>query len=216
MAELGDLLERNARPDLTTVIDGFGSARSITALCRCLGCPARFWRSSLGVSSAWRWGDRIYEYGAGRFLIASVDLPVTGHFVDVTGGRPVLGLGMTLEPAAIAELLLQVGPADLPRSTGSARPAIPSAGRTGIQVSPYALGAMMFGAMGNPDHDDSIRIIHRALDAGINVVDTADVYSIGESEDIVGKALEGRRDDVVLACKLHYPMDDGPNHRGKS
>ncbi|MCU1494500.1 MAG: aldo/keto reductase [Acidimicrobiaceae bacterium] len=89
-------------------------------------------------------------------------------------------------------------------------------GRTGIRVSPYCLGTMMFGAMGNPDHDDSIRIIHRALDAGINLVDTADVYSHGESEEIVGKALKGRRDDVVLASKMHYPMGDDPNHRGNS
>ena len=91
-----------------------------------------------------------------------------------------------------------------------------SLGRTGIEVSPYCLGAMMFGAMGNPDHDDSIRIIHRALDAGINFIDTADVYSQGESEEIVGKALQGRRDDVVLASKVHYPMGDDPNHRGNS
>jgi aryl-alcohol dehydrogenase-like predicted oxidoreductase len=89
-------------------------------------------------------------------------------------------------------------------------------GRTGIQVSPYALGAMMFGAMGNPDHDDSIRIIHRALDAGINLIDTADVYSLGESEEIVGKALKGRRDDVVLATKFANPMGDAPNRRGAS
>jgi aryl-alcohol dehydrogenase-like predicted oxidoreductase len=89
-------------------------------------------------------------------------------------------------------------------------------GRTGIEVSPYCLGAMMFGAMGNPDHDDSIRIVHRALDAGINFVDTADVYSGGESEVIVGKALKGRRDDVVLASEVHYPMGDDPNHRGNS
>ena len=89
-------------------------------------------------------------------------------------------------------------------------------GRTGIVVSPYCLGAMMFGTMGNPDHDDSIRIIHRALDAGINFVDTADVYSDGESEVIVGKALKGRRDDVVLASKVHYPMGNEPNHRGNS
>ena len=89
-------------------------------------------------------------------------------------------------------------------------------GRTGIKVSPYCLGAMMFGAMGNPDHDDSIRIIHRALDAGINFIDTADVYSDGESEVIVGKALKGRRDDVVLASKVHYPMGNEPNHRGNS
>ena len=73
---------------------------------------------------------------------------------------------------------------------------------------------MMFGAWGNADHDDSIRIIHRALDAGINFVDTADVYSGGESEEIVGKALKGRRDDVVLATKFHMPMDEDPNHRG--
>ncbi|HEX3790070.1 MAG TPA: aldo/keto reductase [Pseudonocardiaceae bacterium] len=89
-------------------------------------------------------------------------------------------------------------------------------GRTGIQVSPYCLGAMMFGAMGNTDHDESIRIIHRALDAGLNFVDTADVYSGGESEEIVGKALKGRREEVVLASKVHYPMGADPNHRGNS
>jgi aryl-alcohol dehydrogenase-like predicted oxidoreductase len=89
-------------------------------------------------------------------------------------------------------------------------------GKTGIEVSAYCLGAMMFGAMGNPDHDDSVRIIHKALDAGINFIDTADVYSQGESEEIVGKALKGRRDDVVLASKVHYPMGDDPNRRGNS
>ncbi|MEV0734599.1 aldo/keto reductase [Streptomyces sp. NPDC050549] len=89
-------------------------------------------------------------------------------------------------------------------------------GRTGIKVSPYCLGAMMFGAIGNPDHDDSVRIIHRALDAGINFVDTADAYSRGESEEIVGKALKGRRDNVVLATKAHLPMGDDPNERGNS
>jgi aryl-alcohol dehydrogenase-like predicted oxidoreductase len=89
-------------------------------------------------------------------------------------------------------------------------------GRTGIEVSPYCLGTMMLGAWGNPDHDDSIRIIHRALDAGINFVDTADLYSQGESEEIVGKALKGRRDDVVLATKVHYRMGDDPNHQGNS
>ena len=77
-------------------------------------------------------------------------------------------------------------------------------GRTGMQVSPLCLGAMMFGAWGEPDHDVSIKIIHRALDAGINFIDTADVYSQGESEEIVGKALaDGRRDDVILATKVH-------------
>jgi aryl-alcohol dehydrogenase-like predicted oxidoreductase len=89
-------------------------------------------------------------------------------------------------------------------------------GRTGIQVSPYCLGAMMFGAIGNPDHEDSIRIIHKALDAGINFIDTADMYSHGESEEIVGKALKGRRDNVVLATKVWGPMGDDPNRRGNS
>jgi aryl-alcohol dehydrogenase-like predicted oxidoreductase len=88
--------------------------------------------------------------------------------------------------------------------------------RTGIQVSPYALGAMMFGAMGNPDHDDSIRIIHRALEAGINLIDTADAYSAGESEEIVGQAIKGRRDDIVLATKFSNPMGEDPNRRGAS
>ena len=89
-------------------------------------------------------------------------------------------------------------------------------GRTGVQVSKLCLGTMMFGAWGNPDHDDSIRIIHAALDAGINFVDTADVYSAGESEEIVGKALKGRRDDVVLATKFWGPMGEDPNRRGVS
>jgi aryl-alcohol dehydrogenase-like predicted oxidoreductase len=88
--------------------------------------------------------------------------------------------------------------------------------RTGVQVSPLCLGAMMFGAWGNADHEDSIRIIHRALDAGINFIDTADVYSAGESEEIVGKALAGRRDDVVLATKFHGTMGEDPNRRGNS
>jgi aryl-alcohol dehydrogenase-like predicted oxidoreductase len=91
-----------------------------------------------------------------------------------------------------------------------------SLGRTGVQVSKLCLGTMMFGAWGNTDHDDSIRIIHRALDAGINFVDTADVYSDGESEEIVGKALKGRRDDVVLATKFFGAMGDDPNQRGGS
>lgn len=90
-------------------------------------------------------------------------------------------------------------------------------GRTGVQVSQLTLGAMMFGAWGNPDHDESIRIIHRALDAGINVIDTADVYARGESEEIVGRAIKGRRDDVVLATKFHGAMsDDDPNQGGNS
>jgi aryl-alcohol dehydrogenase-like predicted oxidoreductase len=89
-------------------------------------------------------------------------------------------------------------------------------GRTGVQVSPLCLGAMMFGAWGEPDHDASIRVIHAALDAGVNFVDTADVYSRGESEEIVGKALKDRRDDVVLATKVHGTMGDDVNRRGNS
>jgi aryl-alcohol dehydrogenase-like predicted oxidoreductase len=89
-------------------------------------------------------------------------------------------------------------------------------GKTGIKVTPFCLGAMMFGATGNPDHDDSIRIIHKALDAGINFIDTADRYSRGESEEIVGEALKGRRDSVVLATKVHGPMGEDPNQQGNS
>jgi aryl-alcohol dehydrogenase-like predicted oxidoreductase len=90
-------------------------------------------------------------------------------------------------------------------------------GTTGVKVSPLCLGAMMFGAWGETDHDESIRIIHRALDAGINFVDTADVYARGESEEIVGKALAGgRRDDVILATKVHGRMGDDPNRFGNS
>jgi aryl-alcohol dehydrogenase-like predicted oxidoreductase len=89
-------------------------------------------------------------------------------------------------------------------------------GGTGIKVSTHCLGTMMFGSMGNPDHDDCVRIVHAALDAGINFVDTADMYSAGESEEIVGKALAGRRDDVVLATKVHFPMGDDVNHAGNS
>jgi aryl-alcohol dehydrogenase-like predicted oxidoreductase len=89
-------------------------------------------------------------------------------------------------------------------------------GGTGMSVSQYALGAMMFGAMGNTDHDESVRMIHAAVDAGINLIDTADVYSGGESEVIVGKALKGRRDDVVLATKFGLGSGDDPNRRGGS
>src|ERR1700729_1463429 len=90
-------------------------------------------------------------------------------------------------------------------------------GRTGVTVSSLCLGTMMFGDWGTKDHDESIRIIHRALDAGVNFIDTADVYSVGESEVIVGKALAGgRRDDVVRASKVPLPMGEDPNQRGNS
>jgi aryl-alcohol dehydrogenase-like predicted oxidoreductase len=89
-------------------------------------------------------------------------------------------------------------------------------GSTGVQVSSFCLGAMMFGQWGNPDHDDTAAIVRTALDAGVNLIDTADVYSGGESEVIVGKAIAGRRDDVVLATKVSSPMGPGRNERGAS
>jgi aryl-alcohol dehydrogenase-like predicted oxidoreductase len=90
-------------------------------------------------------------------------------------------------------------------------------GRTGVRVSPLCLGAMMFGAWGNPDRDECVGIVHRALDAGINFIDTADVYSAGESEEIVGQALtQGRRDGVILATKFHAAMGEDPNAQGNS
>ncbi|MBV8955785.1 MAG: aldo/keto reductase [Solirubrobacterales bacterium] len=90
-------------------------------------------------------------------------------------------------------------------------------GRTGVRVSPLCLGAMMFGSWGNTDHEESVGIIHRALDAGINFIDTADVYARGESEEIVGKALSGgRRENVILATKVHGTMGDDPNEFGNS
>src|SRR5438552_7539010 len=87
---------------------------------------------------------------------------------------------------------------------------------TGVHVTPLCLGAMMFGAWGERDHDVAIGIIHAALDAGINFIDTADVYSRGESEEIVGKALEGKRDNVILATKVHGTMGDDPNEFGNT
>lgn len=89
-------------------------------------------------------------------------------------------------------------------------------GRAGVKVSPLCLGTMMFGEWGNPDHADCIGIIHRALDLGINFIDTANTYSGGESEEIVGKALRGRREQAVLATKVWFPMGEGPNQRGLS
>jgi aryl-alcohol dehydrogenase (NADP+) len=89
-------------------------------------------------------------------------------------------------------------------------------GGTGMRVSTYCLGAMMFGSRGNPDHDDCVRIIHTALDGGVNFIDTADVYSQGESEEIVGKALKGRREDVILATKAHGSMGRDINMKGNS
>jgi aryl-alcohol dehydrogenase-like predicted oxidoreductase len=89
-------------------------------------------------------------------------------------------------------------------------------GGTGVSVSTHCLGAMMFGAWGNTDIEACVRVIHEAIDGGINFIDTADVYSSGESERIVGNALKGRRDEVVLASKVHGEMGPGRNERGNS
>lgn len=89
-------------------------------------------------------------------------------------------------------------------------------GRSGIQVSTFCLGTMMFGKWGNPDADECTKMVDAALDAGINFLDTADVYDFGVSEEILGRALRGRRDDVVLATKFHNAMGDDPNQRGNS
>ncbi|MER7543234.1 aldo/keto reductase [Actinomadura sp.] len=89
-------------------------------------------------------------------------------------------------------------------------------GRTGVEVSTQTLGAMMFGFVGNPDHDECVRMVHRALDAGINFIDTADMYSAGESEEVVGKAIKGRRDEVVLATKFFFQLGEERNRRGGS
>ena len=86
-------------------------------------------------------------------------------------------------------------------------------GRTGVEVSPLCLGAMMFGAWGNPDHDESVSVIHAALDAGITLIDTADIYSQGTSEEFIGRALEGRRDRVLIATKFGSEMDERPEER---
>lgn len=89
-------------------------------------------------------------------------------------------------------------------------------GRTGVQVSTLALGAMNFGAIGRTTQDEATAIVDAALEGGINVIDTADRYSDGESEVIVGKAVAGRRDDIVLATKATMPMGDERNHKGSS
>jgi len=91
-------------------------------------------------------------------------------------------------------------------------------GRTGIKVSRFGLGAMMLGAWGNTDLDACARIVNGALDAGINLIDTADVYAAGQNEEIVGDAIRGRRDEVVLCTKFHNPVGEttDPNRRGNS
>ncbi|MFI7625140.1 AraC family transcriptional regulator N-terminal domain-containing protein [Microbispora rosea] len=120
--ELRDLLERHARPGLTTAVDGVRVCKGDHAVAPVSSMSGTVLAVIAQGSKRLALGDRVYDYGAGQYLVASVDLPVTGHFVDT--GRPSLGFGMTLEPAVIAELLLQTGPGKQPPSTGTAPPGI--------------------------------------------------------------------------------------------
>ena len=122
--ELRALLERHARPDLVTAIDGVRICKADYAVAPESAMSGTVLAVVAQGSKRLALGDRFYDYGVGQYLIASVDLPVTGHVLDAAPGRPALGFGMTLEPAVIAELLLEAGPGDLPRSAGTARPGI--------------------------------------------------------------------------------------------
>jgi AraC-like DNA-binding protein len=122
--ELRDLLERHVRPDLTTAIDGVRVCKVDHAASPVSSMSGTALAIVARGGKRLALGDRFYDYGVGQYLVASVDLPVTGRVIDVDSGRPTLGFGMTLEPAAIAELLLQAGPGDLPRFRGTARPGI--------------------------------------------------------------------------------------------
>ncbi|WP_066371140.1 AraC family transcriptional regulator [Herbidospora mongoliensis] len=122
--ELRDLLERHVRPDLTTAIDGVRICRIDHAASPVSAMSGTVLAIIAQGGKRLALGDRVYEYGVGQYLVASVDLPVTGQTVDAAPGRPELGFGMALEPAAVAELLLEAGPGDLPRSAGDMRPGI--------------------------------------------------------------------------------------------
>src|SRR6202048_4360375 len=122
--ELRELLERHVRPDRATAIDAARICKADHAASPQSSMSGTVLAVIARGGKRLALGDRVYEYGVGQYLVASVDLPVTGHVIDTAPGSPALGFGMTLEPAAIAELLLQAGPGDLPRSTGTARPGI--------------------------------------------------------------------------------------------
>jgi AraC-like DNA-binding protein len=124
VGELRELLERHARPDLTTAIDGVSVCKTDHGAAPESGMSGTVLAVIAQGGKRLALGDRFYDYGVGQYLIASVDVPVTGHVTGAAPGHPTLGFGMTLEPAAIAELLLQAGPGDLPRSPGTARPGI--------------------------------------------------------------------------------------------
>jgi AraC-like DNA-binding protein len=122
--ELRELLERHARPDLATAIDGVRICKADRTAAPVSSMSGTVLAVVARGGKRLALGDRVYDYAAGQYLVASVDLPVTWHFIDTVPGRPGLGFGMTLEPAVIAELLLQAGPGDLPQSPGTARPGI--------------------------------------------------------------------------------------------
>ncbi len=122
--ELREVLERHVRPDLTTAIDGVRICKTHHTVSPESSMSGTVLAVIAQGGKRLALGDRVYEYGAGQYLVASVDLPVTGHVINAVPGHPTLSFGMTLEPAAIAELLLQAGPGDLPRPPGTARPGI--------------------------------------------------------------------------------------------
>jgi AraC-like DNA-binding protein len=124
LGELCDLLERHGRPDLTTAIDGVRICKADQTVSPGASMSGTVLALVAQGTKRLALGDHVYEYGAGQYLIASVDLPVTGQFIDADPGRPALGFAMTLEPAVIAELLLQTGPEQVPQSRSSARPGI--------------------------------------------------------------------------------------------
>jgi AraC-like DNA-binding protein len=122
--EFRDLVQRHARPDLTTAIDGVRVCRADRAVAPESGTTGTVLAIVAQGTKRLALGEDLFEYGTGQYLVASLDLPVTGHFVEATPAGPALAFGMTLEPAVIAELLLQAGPADLPETSGVARPGL--------------------------------------------------------------------------------------------
>jgi hypothetical protein len=126
--ELRALLDKHARPDLATAIDGVRICKVDYAAVPESSMSGTVLAVIAQGSKRLALGDRFYDYGAGQYLVASVDVPVTGQVIDVAPGMPTLGFGMTLEPSVIAELLLQDRPGDLPRSWGTAGPGIAVSG----------------------------------------------------------------------------------------
>ncbi|HVV18233.1 MAG TPA: AraC family transcriptional regulator [Pseudonocardiaceae bacterium] len=124
LGEFRDLLERHVRPDPTTAIDGVRICKADRSVSSGPSMSGTVLAVVAQGGKRLALGDHIYEYGPGQYLVTSVDLPVSGYFVDAAPRRPALGFAMTLEPAVIAELLLEAGPGDLPASTGTARPGI--------------------------------------------------------------------------------------------